>query len=313
MFAAASLLTALLLGTAGAAEPYDWATQPHRDDPHGRSMAKAGAWYTSNPARLAELVDGLLSDADGTDEGVARAVLTPHAGLKQSGPMAARVWSRVTVPDVVIVLAPVHSFSGPRASVWEQGVWHIPGHAFPTDTDLVKRVQELLPDVAPSRIAFRKHEVELNLPFLWRKNPNARLLVLGFHDNEKRQYSNAGPEILTRWGKGIAQLITEIEAGGEQALLLMTTDLVHYVPLTEADEHDPKVLSYIQAYDVDGLYSYIRDNKVSVCGEIPVSVGMVALKELGAEPLAWTGRDTSLHAGKDPSSVVGYPGGVLWR
>ena len=40
---------------------------------------------------------------------------------------------------------------------------------------------------------------------------------------------------------------------------------------------------------------------------------MAALQELGAEPLQWTGRDTSLHAGKDPSSVVGYPGGVLWR
>ena len=80
-----------------------------------------------------------------------------------------------------------------------------------------------------------------------------------------------------------------------------------------ADEHDPKVLSYIQDYDVEGMYQYIRDNKVSVCGEIPVSVGMVALQELGAEPLQWTDRDTSLHAGKDPSSVVGYPGGVLWR
>lgn len=308
-----SLLAPALLGAAMAGEPYDWSQQPHRDDPYGRSMAKAGQWYTSDPIKLAKQVDALLDGVDAESKGLARAIVTPHAGIKPSGPMAAQVWARVDVPDVVVILAPVHNFSGPMAAIWERGAWHIPGHAFPTDEALVSRARELMPGLEPSRIAFRKHEVELNLPYLWRKNPNARLVVLGFHDNEKRHYHRTSKGQIESWGKGLAALLQEIEAGGEQALLVMTTDLVHYVPVAQADEHDPKVLSFIENYDVDGMYDYIKDNKVSVCGEVPTSVGMVALRELGAPPLQWTGRDTSLHAGKDPESVVGYPGGVLWR
>ena len=94
---------------------------------------------------------------------------------------------------------------------------------------------------------------------------------------------------------------------------VLTTDLVPYVPLAQSDEQDTELMRLITSYDVDGLRSYVTKQRVSICGEVPVAVGMTALAALGKPAFGWQTRSNSLHHAQDPEAVVGYPGGVIWR
>ena len=266
-------------------------------------MAKAGAWYTSNPARLAELVDRLLRCRRHRQGGARRA--DPHAG-PAVGPHGARVWSRVTVPDVVIVLAPVHSFSGPRA-LSGAGVAH-PRTRLPTDTDLVKRVRNCCPTWRPAD-CLRKHEVEYNLPFLWRKNPNAAARA-----GLSRQREAA---VLQRWPRDLDPLGQghrpghHRDRGGRRA-----GPAAHdHRPRStcphrsrRARPQGPVVHPGLRRGWPLQLHPRQQGERVR---EDSGLVGMVALKELGAEPLAWTAA-TPASRRKDLERG-GLPRGVLWR
>ncbi len=283
------------------------------DQPDGRSWTKAGSWYPSDPTKLSARVKRLLDNTDAKVEGKAYALLTPHAGLEYSGPTAAEVWARADVGEVVIILAPNHFREGARMAIWDGGPWHIPGHAFATDKDLTARALHHMPALTPSRRAFMHHEVEMQLPFLAERRPDARLVVIGLKDNEKGHFRGVSPAAISNLGDGLAAFLQELEDAGTDFTLVITVDLTHYQPLAVAEEHDPVVLEAIQNYDVDKIYSYVKSEKVTTCAEFPAAVGMHALAKLGKKPMQWTTLGSNLHKSKDPESVVGYPGGVLWK
>ncbi len=292
---------------------YDWANQPGTDQPGGRSWTKAGQWYSDNPFKLRTYIEGLLEDTGASVQGRGQLLYTPHAGMKFSGPTAAEAWARVEVPDLVIVLSPDHSRTGPKFSIWDDGPWHLPGAAFPTDAAAVARAKELMPGLEPSRVAFRDHEAELNLPFLIVKNPNARLVMISMHDDDSLVFPRTSAEEVEALGKGLAALVKELEDGGQEVLVVATTDLVHYRPPEEVDEWDPQFLEKAAAWDVEGLRSLVEDNRLTTCGEVPVSVAMVAMRELGRPQMTWTTRSHSGVTGKKKDKVVGYGGGALWK
>lgn len=292
---------------------YDWADQPLTDVPGGRSWTKAGQWYSDNPHKLRAHIEGLLADTGATVQGRGLFAITPHAGIKHSGPTAAEVWARIDVPDLVILLAPDHSRTGPRLAIWDAGPWHMPGAAFAIDADATARARQLLPQLRPSRVAFRDHEAELNLPFLVVKNPQAKLVMMSFHDDDSLIFPRTPADEIQALGEGLAQLVRELEEGGQEVLVVATTDLVHYRPPAEVDEWDPQFLEKAAAWDVEGLRALVEDNRLTTCGEVPVSIAMVAMRELGRPPLEWTTRSHSGMNGKKKDKVVGYGGGALWK
>ena len=54
-----------------------------------RAAAVAGTWYPRVPGALAREVDGYLNAASEGPPGEVRAIVSPHAGLMFSGPVAA--------------------------------------------------------------------------------------------------------------------------------------------------------------------------------------------------------------------------------
>ena len=105
----------------------------------------------------------------------------------------------------------------------------------------------------------------------------------------------------------------EAEADGEEVLLLMTTDLVHYVSLEQAEEEDPILMDHITALDVEGLYEAVQEQGLSICGEVPTAIGMEALRALGYSRFDFSKRTTSYDVSGDETRVVGYPAGAVWR
>ena len=88
---------------------------------------------------------------------------------------------------------------------------------------------------------------------------------------------------------------------------------MHHETLELSDQHDARMMELFAALDVQGLYDYVTGEQVSVCGEIPVAIMMVALRELGASGMDVLARGNSLHVNPDESDVIGYPAAAAWR
>lgn len=302
-------LAAVALGCDGAEEPF---VQPGADDPTARQIEKAGGWYPADHRDLDEAIMSMLDEVEADTVRPAHAILTPHASLGYSGATAAKVYARVEIPDRIILLAPDHWAQGEPAAIWTDGPWLVPGHAIAIDDALVDELRTALPDLQPDRVAFENHEEEMQLPFLQLLHPEVRIAPIAVTDNEHRHFEAFDPERIDAWGTAIADIITAHADAGEHVMLLATTDLVHHVPLAQADEEDAFVLDRVAAGDIQGLHDYVVDERVSVCGEIPTAIMMSVVGKLGGN-IEILARDNSLHANPDETDVIGYPAAVAWR
>ena len=314
-------------GTDGAAaglqDPVlpDWPSeQPGVSDPEARQWFRAGARYKLDPDELDDQMVALFGKHR-DDQPLARpqAIITPHAGSKACGETAAKVWANISPPDLVIVLAPNHIKVGKTAAIWNGGPWLVPGLAVPTRRDVIDRFLELLPeDLDGDQEAFEHqnaHPSEMQLPYLTRKNPNVEVVFISLFDNEKEEYPEFTVERAERVGKVVAQVVTELQEAGEEVLVIGTTDLSHYEPMADVDAKDEIMMDAITRFDTVALRQEVVDGDFTICGEIAMEVFITAMKQLGYTGLDVSFRGNSAHmiqpGGKD--SVVGYPGGIIWR
>lgn len=313
-FAAAALVACSADSSTKAVDSGGRAVQPGLDDPTARPWTRAGEWYPEDPAALDSKVQELVDEVgDVGPPRQARAILTPHAAINYSGPVAAEAWARIAPPDTVVVLAPNHFDDGVDEAIWTEGPWLVPGHALAIDNALTARIQELDPALVSDRDAFSHHEVEMNLPFLQWANPELEMVVIGFRDNQDWDFRGFGLDRIQAAGEAIATAVAEREADGENVLLLITTDLTHYESLISAQRKDPVMMDHITALDVEGLYEAVTDEGLTICGEVPTTVGMVALEALGIDRFDESFLGSSYTLAQDPSFVIGYPAGVVYR
>ncbi len=287
--------------------------QPGIDDPGARMWRYADDYYPLDPATLYRSIVGRLSDQGITDRRPARGVITPHANLYYSGAVQAQVFAAITVPDVVIVMAPDHYFKGEPLAVWGLGPWLIPGYRVTSRTDLAARLQEWIPDFVEDTEPFDGHPAEMQVLWLPYLNPDAEVVVLSFNDNSANDFTDFTLERINRTGQLLAGFITELENSGEEVLLLNTTDLVHYQPLDTAREQDAVLAALIADLDVEGLYTYVMEDGISTCGEIPTAIAMAALRELGHSSMEIVAESDSYEGNGNGDSVTGYLGGITWR
>src|SRR5438067_963458 len=103
-----------------------------------RQPAVAGQFYSASPEVLrADVVR--YTDSSATPQ-AAIAAVCPHAGLIYSGHVAGAVYSRLSLPDTVILIGPNHTGLGPPVSVFPEGTWLIPGGQLAIDSTLAAEI-----------------------------------------------------------------------------------------------------------------------------------------------------------------------------
>ncbi len=252
---------------------------------HTRLPAVAGQFYPDDPRQLAAAVHGYIETSPAWPLRP-KALIAPHAGYIYSGPVAASAY-RLLEPlhatiRRVILLGPVHR-------VWVSGL-ALPGvDSFATPLGRIPLDQEAMDaladlpqvEVMPAAHA-QEHSLEVHLPFLQTVLDSFTLVPLAV--------GGATPE-------QVAQVLERLW-GGDETLIVVSSDLSHFLPYADAVQVDRATVSGILAMDS-------RLVGEQACGAHPVNGLLLAARRHGLTPHLLDLRNSGDTAG-DKSSVVGY-------
>ena len=273
-----------------------------------RPPAVSGRFYPSDPAELRATVATLLADARSAvrpSDRPAVGVIAPHAGYIYSGRTAAAVFAQVTIPGLVIILAPNHtglSDAEGGVSLWEAGAFRTPLGDVPIEAELAQALLEISRGVVSvDHEAHRaEHAVEVELPFLQMLRSDVRIvpLVLAWDSWEPAR----------QLGDILARLV---RAAGEPVLLLASSDLNHYEPAAVSEAKDARALEAVTALDGDELLARCKRERISMCGRGPAAAVIAAARALGATRADVVDYRHSGWVSGDNARVVGYAGVVI--
>jgi MEMO1 family protein len=219
---------------------------------HARSPAVAGAFYPGDPEVLREEVARLLAAVPVADGQRPKALIVPHAGYVYSGSVAASAYARLRAPgprvERVVLLGPSHFEALAGLALPEDAVFLTPLGAVPIDGAAASRALAL-PQVTRSTAAhLREHSLEVQLPFLQ--------TVLG-------HFSLVPFSVGLASAKDVAGVL-DLLWGGPETLVVISTDLSHYLPYDEARAVDHRTAAQVIALDAEGL------RREQACGRVPL-------------------------------------------
>ena len=189
-----------------------------------RPAAVAGSFYPGSAPDLAAQVDGFLAAAG--DSRPAKALIVPHAGYVYSGATAGRAYARLRPFAAgirrVVLFGPAHRIA-------------LQGLAAPAATTFATPLGSVNVDAAAVAIACRlpqvsinaaahaqEHSLEVQLPFLQRLCGNFTIV----------------PFVVGQAGDLAIAAVMEALWGGDETLIVVSSDLSHYLPYAEAQTLD---------------------------------------------------------------------------
>lgn len=258
----------------------------------------AGTFYPSDPAELRDFcVTHLPSHKPGI---TAKAVILPHAGYVYSGKTAAKVLSRVHVPDRVFLLGPNHFGQGSPFALAARGSWKTPLGQVPIDESLAQSLRSQAPDVEADDTAHLfEHSLEVEVPFLQVLNPSVRLvpMVVGTLD--------------LLMARQVAMDCGRFLNGAGDVLTVISTDMNHYEPDAPTRLKDRFALDAILNLDEEALIKVVREHRITMCGLVPVYMLLVMKSLLGIRKATLVDYCTSADATGETDRVVGYAGFIF--
>jgi len=255
-----------------------------------RPPAVAGAFYPGQTRALTSTVASLLAAARAEQAESAaqppKVLIVPHAGYIYSGPMAARAYAQLaaardTVRRVVL-LGPVHRVPVRGLALPGAAAFASPLGEVAVDQDAVTALKPL-PQVVVSAAAHAlEHSLEVQLPFLQSVLNEFKLLPLAVGDATSAE---------------VAQVLDALW-GGPETLIVISSDLSHYLPYRTAQDTDRETVERILA--LQGPLSHEQ-----ACGGTPINGLLVAARQRQLQPQL-LGLCNSGDTAGDRQRVVGY-------
>ncbi len=262
-----------------------------------RLPAVAGRFYPANPHELTQLVRQCAQATPNEQPARVQACLVPHAGYIFSGHVAGAVFSRIALPQKIVILGVRHSPRGEPAAILSTGFWRTPLGDATIDEPLAATIKAECPILREDHVAHAaEHSLEVQLPFL-------QVLVPGF-SFVPVALGSVRFDDLVEVGEALARVL----AASRETLLLTTSDLNHYQDDHTTRVKDKKAIDQLLALDPRGLYDICRDEDISMCGLGPAVAMLTALRALGAKNAELVRYATSADVSGDTSAVVGYAG-----
>ena len=261
-----------------------------------RPPAVSGLFYPSDPTLLALAVDRLLEEQPTPAlGGPPIALVSPHAGYAYSGPTAAAAYvqlrSRPFRPAVIVSPSHREYFNG--ISVYDGDAYRTPLGLINIDIELREKLLAHKGVIVSSPLGHRdEHAVEVQLPFLQRINPDAKILPIVMGD-QRSEYCLILARVL-------AAVLTP------DCVLIASSDLSHFHAQTDAVERDRIIADDIAGLQPMRLLEDLNTRKGEACGGGPIAVVMTTAQALGATRGTVLHPCTSGDLTGDMQRVVGY-------
>ena len=252
-----------------------------------RPAAVSGMFYPGEAASLAAQVAAYLADAAPAPSTPApKAIIAPHAGYIYSGPIAASIYARLAPlrgrVRRVVLAGPAHRVYVSGAAV--PAVTHFDSPLGPVelDTESIDALKRL-PFVEVSDAAHaREHSLEVHIPFLQSVLGEFRLVPIVVGD--------AQPEQVAR--------MYELLWGGDETLIVVSSDMSHYLPYESARQRDCNTARAI--VNLEGNL-----DPEEACGAAPIN-GLLQLARRHSLVAEQVDLRNSGDTAGDRSRVVGY-------
>lgn len=253
--------------------------------PAVRPPAVAGLFYPAEAGELAREVQQLLRAAHPFDLAV-KALIVPHAGYIYSGAIAATGYAALNPVASrirrVILLGPTHRVAVRGLALPEADAFDTPLGRVQLDRNAASMIAGLPQVCSSARVHAQEHSLEVQLPFLQSVLTDFKLLPLAVGMSTAEEVA----EVLeTLWGD-------------EETLIVISSDLSHYLPYDTARRIDYGTVQAI--LDMQQPISHDR-----ACGGTPISGLIIAARHHRLTPNLLDLRNSGDTAGTH-DQVVGY-------
>lgn len=251
-----------------------------------RPAAVAGMFYPDSPEVLRRELTALLAGASVPAEDCPKALIAPHAGYVYSGPIAASAFSLLArhgqAIDRVVLLGPTHRVAVRGLALPDCDAFATPLGDVPLDRAATCAIRDL-PQVVESGPAHRQeHSLEVELPFLQAVLGGFSLVPLAVGEASAR---------------AVAEVLDYLW-GGPETLIVISSDLSHYLPYDDACRVDAETARGIVRLEA------LADHR-QACGATPINGLLEAARKHGMEVKLLDLRNSGDTAG-DRRRVVGY-------
>ena len=261
-----------------------------------RHPAVAGSFYPAEPDVLERLLTRFLSEVgnDAPAPELPKAIVGPHAGYVYSGPVAARAYARLAPAHGkitrVVLIGPSHYVGFRGLAVDTAEAWQMPGGTVALDVEAIARLRGL-PMVGALDAAYqREHALEVHVPFLQHVLGAFRLVPIVAGD--------APPEAVAA--------VFDALWGGPETLIVVSTDLSHYLDHASCRTRDQSTAEAIERFDIGAL------GPAEACGAVPMRGLLLAARRRGMAIERLDLRNSGDTAGPR-DRVVGYGAWALYE
>jgi AmmeMemoRadiSam system protein B/AmmeMemoRadiSam system protein A len=245
-------------------------------------------FYPADPIALTRELESYFASVPIWTGPVPKAIIAPHAGTVYSGPIAASVYARLAPAQAslsrVVLLGPSHrvAFRGIAASSAE--FFDTPLGRIPLDRAAIDHLLSSVPGTGILDAAHAaEHSLEVHLPFLQMMLDRFTLVPLVVGD--------ADPEL-------VAQALDALW-GGPETLIVVSSDLSHYLDYAAARATDQRSRTAIEHLDAAAL------SQDQACGCLPIRGLLTVAKRRGLHVETLDLRNSGDTAGPH-DRVVGY-------
>jgi MEMO1 family protein len=269
-----------------------------------RKARYAGSFYDSSPQALTGLFkqwfeQASLPDYDDNTIGV----ICPHAGYIYSGSCAAYSYKLLSQHPFkkAVIIHPSH-----RGNHFGYSLSPFTEYQTPLGTLIGSKELDDAMAAGSDQIDLTYHEnehsMEVQLPFLKYINPDVEILpiMLG---NQCDKVSVKLAELL----------LALLDHDNNETVIIVSTDLSHYLSAHEAENMDGKLIGQVLDNDIDNFYHSITSRRTEACGFGGILSLMHLTHSLESSYFRKLHYTHSGYASGDLDQVVGYLAAALFK
>ena len=251
-----------------------------------RSAAVAGMFYPANATQLRQDINGYLDHAT-THQQAPKAIIVPHAGYIYSGPIAASAYNNLRSLHQqikkVVLLGPAHRVAFLGLAATSADFFITPLGKIKIDRYAMARISHLPQVITLDEAHAQEHSLEVQLPFLQVVLDDFELIPLVIGEDSKQEVAD----------------VLNILWGGEETLIVISSDLSHYNSYPVAQQMDLETSRAIEKLQPEKIHYDMA------CGRNPVNGLLEVAKQKHLRVTTLDCRNSGDTAG-DKNRVVGY-------